>query len=279
MDGMPLMASTKMRTGRRNFDRLSLRKNRRRRAQGKRDQQGEPHLLDRPDDGVQSAAGRGRLGRGDTPLVVEEEARPEGREPLDEDVGDQPDKGDEHDHHGAGHGDRDGPVDGRQTVPPGRRWRRSRWPGTRGRPRSRTAPPDAVGEDREDEPAEADRADGGGGGDEEVHRRAGSSAGGAGAGGTALGDGCPAGAAGRPSSSEAWSVRGGSTTDRHRSTPAPDRLRDDDGRGDQVGGQGEANRTSPAAMRPETVNGSLPARWAMKPAMVAPPFSRMWSSR
>ncbi len=29
-------------------------------------------------------------------------------------------------------------------------------------------------------------------------------------------------------------------------------------------------------MRPETVNGSLPARCAMKPAIVPPPSSRKW---
>ena len=35
------------------------------------------------------------------------------------------------------------------------------------------------------------------------------------------------------------------------------------------------NSTRPAAMSPDTVNGSPPARWAMKPAMVPPPFWRI----
>ena len=118
MDGMPLMASTKIRTGRRNLERLSLRKNAVAAPKGSDHQQGEPDLLDRPDDGVQASARRGRHGRGDASLVVDEEAGSEGREPLDDDVADQPDEGDEHHHHGAGHGDGDDPVHGTEPADP-----------------------------------------------------------------------------------------------------------------------------------------------------------------
>ena len=63
IDGMPLMASTKILTVRRSRERLSFRKMAHETPSGKRDEQGQADLLEGPDDGVQPAAGGGRLGR------------------------------------------------------------------------------------------------------------------------------------------------------------------------------------------------------------------------
>ena len=51
-------------------------------AEGQRTRQGEADLLERADDGVQTATGRGRHGRGDAPLGLDEEAGRRAGSPL-----------------------------------------------------------------------------------------------------------------------------------------------------------------------------------------------------
>ena len=65
MEGRPLMASTKIRTGRRKLRPALVEEHGGRDPQGQRRDEGQADLLDGPDDGVGAAARGGRLGRGD----------------------------------------------------------------------------------------------------------------------------------------------------------------------------------------------------------------------
>ena len=63
-EGMPLMASTKIRTGRRSLDRVSFKKMAVITPKGREITRAMPTCSMVPDDGVQAAAGRGRLASG-----------------------------------------------------------------------------------------------------------------------------------------------------------------------------------------------------------------------
>ena len=81
-DGRPLMASTKIRTGRRHLASRLVQEHGGGEAERQRPQQRQADLLERADHGVGAAAGRGRHHRGDAGLVVREEVARSALRPL-----------------------------------------------------------------------------------------------------------------------------------------------------------------------------------------------------
>ena len=118
IDGSPLMASTKIRTGRRNRLRVSLRNTAVARASGTVITSARPTCSQAADDGVRAAALGGGHGGGDAALVLGEEVGPQCGQALDDHVADQPQQRRQQDH--GPRRDRHGrqPVAGHEPVHP-----------------------------------------------------------------------------------------------------------------------------------------------------------------